>query len=280
MESIGEILKQQREQRGLALEQVHDASKITVHNLSALEEDRFDYFPNRVYARAFLRDYANYLGLDSTALLTRYEEEWNATPKEPEVVAKPSGSIWRGIGYSFLALVIIAGLGAAAYFGWSTRNGKTNIPSVKRQASAPPKENVATLPKPGVVAPKKPEATPIPQPKPAQPAQPAQPVALDKVALTVTPLRDVWLRIETDGQQAFMGILPAGQIKTWEAKSRVKIRAGMAGAVQLKLNGRPVPALGTMKEAKTKEFTLTEVKAQAKPITATPQVKPPSENAP
>ena len=60
------------------LREVQDATKITVNNLSALEEDRFDDFPNRVYTRAFLRDYANYLALDSAGLLESYEQTYAA----------------------------------------------------------------------------------------------------------------------------------------------------------------------------------------------------------
>ena len=67
MESIGQVLRAERDKRGLSLSEVYDDTKITIQNLEALEQDRFDYFPNRVYARAFLRDYANFLGLDSAS---------------------------------------------------------------------------------------------------------------------------------------------------------------------------------------------------------------------
>ena len=94
MDSIGQILRAGRETRGLSLDEVHEATNITVQNLSALEDDRFDHFPNRVYARAFLRDYSNFLGMDSPSLLTHYEEEWNPRPEEV-AVSKPQVSAWH-----------------------------------------------------------------------------------------------------------------------------------------------------------------------------------------
>ena len=245
MGSIGEILKQERLNKGLDLEQVHEASKITLQNLNALEEDRFDYFPNKVYARAFLRDYANYLGLDSAALLTRYEDEWNSNSKEPEVVAPtPDRSVWKIIGYTFISLVAIACLGAALYFGWigyekQTSTTRVRKHSVKNNVTQPrekPKTNKPVAPKP--------------QPKPAVPA--------DKLTLQVTALMPVWVKIDVDGKQAFANTIPKGETMTWEAKKNIYIQTGMAGAVQLKLNGQPQPSLGSLKVIGKRMFTLPE----------------------
>ena len=71
METIGELLKNRRVEKDMTLADVHEATKITVENLAALEENRFEIFSSRVYARAFLRDYANYLGIDSIRLEIR-----------------------------------------------------------------------------------------------------------------------------------------------------------------------------------------------------------------
>ena len=108
MGSIGEILKQEREGRGLSLHDVHEATKITSQYLSALEEDRFDSFPNKVYARAFLRDYANFLSLNSSDLLTRYEDEWSGG-REVEQVVTHKSSAW-GVLFRVFAVVIVLGI--------------------------------------------------------------------------------------------------------------------------------------------------------------------------
>ena len=263
MGSIGEILKQERQNRGLELEQVHEASKITLQNLTALEEDRFDYFPNKVYARAFLRDYANYLGLDSAALLTRYEDEWNSNSKEPEVVAPIAGrSVWKKIGYSFICLIAIAGLGAALYFGWIGYEKQNSANRVKRHSI---KNNIATLPSVKPMADtSKPHVAPKPEPKPAIPA--------DKLTLQVTALMPVWVKIDVDGKQVYANTIPKDQTMTWEAKKSIYIQTGMAGAVQLKLNGQPQPSLGSLKVIGKKMFTLPEpaTAPPTAPVTPTP----------
>jgi len=265
MESIGDIIKQEREKRGLSVREVHEATKITPQNISALEEDRFDYFPNKVYARAFLRDYANFLGLDSAALLTRYESEWNVT-REPDVAPVVSGpSAWRTVGYVFLSLIVLGVLAVTGYFGWTAYEKKGITPTVPVASSKPHKEEVATLPKP--VAPAKPEATP----KPAVPEPEVKPAPVsDKLTLQVALLAPVWVRVRVDGQKAFEGVLAKGDVKTFEAKKNINIRAGMAGAVQLKLNGQLQPPLGTMKSPGEKTFTMPEPAATPAPAIPAP----------
>ena len=53
-----------RERRGLALATVEQETRIPARRLTALEEERFDLLPERIYALGFLRTYAEYLGLD------------------------------------------------------------------------------------------------------------------------------------------------------------------------------------------------------------------------
>lgn len=252
MESIGSILKQEREKRGLSIEDVHETTKITVQNLSALEEDKFDYFPNKVYARAFLRDYANFLGLDSAELVGKYEQNWGQ-PKEPEAaVVENKGASKNVVGYVVIALLVIAILAVTAYYGWSTYEKKGSVPKVSIKTPAPPRsEDVATIPKP--IAP----AKPIAAPKPANTKPVPKTAAVsDKLTLEVTPTTTVWARVKVDGKKVFEGMLSKGSVKTYEGKKNVFIRVGKAGAVQLKLNGQMQPSLGSLGAPGEKTFTL------------------------
>ncbi|HWI54257.1 MAG TPA: helix-turn-helix domain-containing protein, partial [Desulfobacteria bacterium] len=64
MQSIGESLKNAREQKGISLEQAEDDTKIRKRYLQALEDGEYSIIPGSVYAKGFLRNYANYLGLN------------------------------------------------------------------------------------------------------------------------------------------------------------------------------------------------------------------------
>lgn len=257
MDSIGEILKNERTNRGLSLQEVNDSTRITVQNLSALEENRFDYFPNRIYARAFLRDYANFLGLDSTTLLVRYEDGLSSNETETEAVpAKSGGSVWKAIGYLFLGLLVLAALAAALYYGSSYNKKHQEASKVATRSSEAEDGSVARLPTPVGVKPEDEKPEP-----PADTNKPAPSPVPDKVSLAVTANEDVWVRLKTDGQTAFEGTLLKGQTKTLVGTKSVSIRTGKAGAVKLNLNGKPQPALGTLQEVGDKTFTLEELKA-------------------
>jgi len=252
VESIGEILRQEREKRGLSAQEVHDATKIAVQSIADLEQDKFDSFANKVYARAFLRDYANFLSLDSAALLNAYEEKWSSGVEHQPAPVKKSGPGWRAFGCALLVVVIVVGLAVAGYFAYGAYHG-SQWPAVSTQAENNPKRpDVATIPKAPPVAPPKPEPTP----KPVVAPQPQPPVAPQKVVVEVTALLPVWIGVKADGKTVTQETLAKGKTLTFEGKSAVTVRAGMAGAVQIKLNGQTQPPLGSLKSPGEKTFKL------------------------
>ena len=248
MQSLGETLKAQREERGLSLPEVHEATKITVPNLTALEQDKFDYFPNRVYARAFLRDYANFLRLDSAALLAQYEQDWNAG-RDVTPPPKPRVSLARAVGYVVLAMIIMGGLTTAGYYGWTEYEKRT-----ASRAHVP--ETTTTTPDPGAILP---PPTPVPPPETEPPPEPEPPPLPDNLTLQVTALRTVWVRVRPDGGKHADYTMRGGDIKTFEAKKTIYIQVGMANSVKLKLNGEPLDPLGTLPRPAQKTYRLEDV---------------------
>jgi cytoskeleton protein RodZ len=72
MESIGEKLRLARERNALALDQVARETHVAKRFLKALEDEDFSVFPGETYAMGFLRNYAEYLGLDAEELISIY----------------------------------------------------------------------------------------------------------------------------------------------------------------------------------------------------------------
>ncbi len=72
MLTAGSMLKDERTRRGLTLEQVASATKISPTYLSALEQDEYHRFPSAVYARGFLQNYAKYLEVDVEKVIALY----------------------------------------------------------------------------------------------------------------------------------------------------------------------------------------------------------------
>jgi len=69
MQTLGQRLKAAREEKNLTLEKVFQAIRIRVNYLQALEEDDHSSMPSPVQARGYLRNYAEYLGLDLDQVL-------------------------------------------------------------------------------------------------------------------------------------------------------------------------------------------------------------------
>jgi cytoskeletal protein RodZ len=88
MQTIGQRLKAVREEKELTLEKVFQAIRIRVNYLQALEDDDFSSMPSPVQARGYLRNYAEFLGLDLDQLL----EEVRISQQSGERIISPADS--------------------------------------------------------------------------------------------------------------------------------------------------------------------------------------------
>ncbi len=79
--SIGQRLKQEREARRLTLEKASEDTRIRVVFLRALEADDYSLMPSAAQGRGFLRNYADYLGLNLDELI----EELRRAAPSPEL---------------------------------------------------------------------------------------------------------------------------------------------------------------------------------------------------
>lgn len=84
--TVGEYLRKTREERGITLEQVAQATRVRLPYLAALEEDEPTSLPSAVQARGFLRLYASFLGLPAQPLLDGWKsgQFTPVTPTEAE----------------------------------------------------------------------------------------------------------------------------------------------------------------------------------------------------
>jgi cytoskeletal protein RodZ len=72
MEALGDSLRRAREERKLSLDQVSQETNIALRYLQGFEEEDFSDFPGESYLQGFLRNYADYLGLDPDKVMSAY----------------------------------------------------------------------------------------------------------------------------------------------------------------------------------------------------------------
>jgi hypothetical protein len=72
-ETVGSLLRESREARGLTLDDAARATRIRVKYLAVIEADEFESLPSAAQARGFLRNYSEYLGLDADEVLALFD---------------------------------------------------------------------------------------------------------------------------------------------------------------------------------------------------------------
>jgi cytoskeletal protein RodZ len=72
MASFGEILKRERELRGISLREISEATKISIRHLDALEDSRIADLPGGLFNKGFIRAYALHVGIDPDEMVNNY----------------------------------------------------------------------------------------------------------------------------------------------------------------------------------------------------------------
>ncbi len=73
IESFGQYLKREREFRNVPLEEIAAYTRIKLRALEAIERDDFSQLPPLAFIRAFIRCYADYLGLNINEVMLNFD---------------------------------------------------------------------------------------------------------------------------------------------------------------------------------------------------------------
>lgn len=112
MSDLGLLLRKAREQRGYTLDDIQEATKIRKRYLEAIEQGDYKVLPGSFYVRAFVKTYAETVGLDAEEVLRLYHKELPkpAAPETaaPENVIKPkSRSVQHNDRWGKLAVTML-----------------------------------------------------------------------------------------------------------------------------------------------------------------------------
>ena len=234
MGDLGAKLRGERERRGIGIDEVEAETRIRAKFLLALEEERFDVLPGPAYVRAFVRDYAEQLGLDPQEMVA----ELNARPElvPDEVVMVPPRQVAavplldrRARIVVWIAAAVLLALVAAAAIAFLALRGSSSGGPV-----APPAGNTGTTPPAGQTTTPPTSATGVTTPAP--PAGPA-PLVLGASG------GDVWLDVRAGsatGKVLFQSTLAPGRHLRF-ARRRLWVRVGAPWNLTLAAAGKRLP---------------------------------------
>lgn len=142
MDSLGDRLKEAREERGLSIDQVSRDTNISKSFIAAIEMEDFSGFPGETYVIGFIRNYSEYLGFRGDEFVTLYKNlviqeqplplEELVSPgnrKKVNPVALLAGAVGAAavaiVAVLFLSGVFSGGTGSGAALPQATRSGKS-----------------------------------------------------------------------------------------------------------------------------------------------------------
>ena len=243
MNTIGERLRCERLRSGVELDRIARQTKIPARLLSAIEQDQFDKLPGRVFTVSFVRQYAQALGMDETAILA----EWRAQqeppppppPASPVIVPNPKRQPGSAATVPLIAVTAMSAVLISIVF-----LGLPNQPSTRtgEPVSAQAAENSA-------------DRSAIPElPEPPAAAAPAE-SATSGLELVLTAQTPTWVRAKVDGQNVFAATLRPNESKILQTATAVNLVIGNAGGVQISLNGKPIGPIGPSGQVRDVEVT-------------------------
>ena len=234
MPPIGETLREARLRQRIEIAEVEQATKIRAKYLRALESEEFERLPGSTFVRTFLRTYAEYLGLDSQALVEEYRvrhellDEDELQPFQPQPSAPPLGGEGRrrpvpqapgrgpmvvGAVIAILALLLVIGL-----VGGDDDDGGRGTGAAERRDQGGREQRGGGEPK-----------------KERTETEPAE----ETVELEVEPATDTYVCVENgQGEQLINATIV--EPETFSGKT-LRVLLGNTLAVQLVANGEEVP---------------------------------------
>jgi cytoskeleton protein RodZ len=281
MAAISETLRQARLRSGVDLDKLAAKTKIHPRYLEAIETGDFDKLPSGIFARMFIKQYADAVGLDGASFAEEYQRssQFGSSPAQrtgtiaetrssfqPSVPGFASGgehgrsdrltNLLSSLIWVVAAILVCAG----AYYGLAhlqkpaasqapAKESAVNVtPSPSKPAApvAPPQASPSVTPPapaPGTAT------TPAPAMAPATEGTPAP------IQLALTATAPVWVTAIADGKNVVSEVLAPGSTKVITASKGARLTLGNAGGIDIVFNGKKLEPFGPSGQVRTVDFT-------------------------
>lgn len=235
-ESLGEKLKQAREERGITISEVSEQTRISSLYLECIENDDYRTLPGGIFNKGFVKSFAKYVGIDEQEALQDYariissqqSEEDDSIPKKyrPQVLTDDSSG--PSMLPTIIFAIIILGLMTWATFAlvnwWQNRESSVRGEDSIANANVKNPENANTNVNNAAVT-----NQPLP--------------SMDEIKVTLRTSESALSITSTiDGKKEIRTISNEVREQTFEAEDSLILNyyKGLAETVELTVNGKKI----------------------------------------
>ncbi|HEB49624.1 MAG TPA: helix-turn-helix domain-containing protein [Desulfobulbus sp.] len=264
-EDAGGYLRRIREEKGLSIREVEEATRISVSNLRAMEAHDYDALPADTFTKGQVALYADFLGLDGVHIATVFLTERDArrggrkarkrdsAPSlSPKKMAEPSHISSATIAAILLLLIIISFTVFCIYTSWnpfafltkrSDRFPASMIGVLQSEEAA--RQQGAMIMESGRTGTEQEQhesaLSELAGANSSRAAEMETRPLVPPYTLTVRFTRSTGIELARDGGKPVRRSFLEGDTANWTAERRLSIRFDRPASAILLLNGRPLP---------------------------------------
>jgi len=278
MAAISETLRQARLRSGIDLDRLADKTKINHRYLKAIEAGDFGQLPSGIFARMFVKQYADAVGLDGASMAEEFRRSTSfgedpgpdiariasvRAPYNPSVAGLSSvgdrvrserlASMLSSFIWVLAAILVCAG----AYYGLAhlpSRSGvgATPVPAATHAPASPKPKADSTPPKERATPVTEATAASLP---PSLPATLPASSSSSAIQLQISASEPVWVTATADGKTVFAEVVAPGASKIVAATASARLVLGNAGGADITFNGKKLDPFGPKGQVRTVQFT-------------------------
>jgi len=241
----GERLARARREKQISVLEIAKELHLDEPKVRALERNEFEALGAAVFAKGYLRKYAQLVDADIDDILTDYYRMTRASDLPPVIVERPKLSRELSPG-PWIAVIIFALVVAAAYWWFAVYSqapakpgpppAASETPASAAASESPTEDTPVALTLPGPEQDESPE--PAKQAPPASAAE-ASPAADGDTVLSLSFSGDCWTEIsDASGRRLFFGMGTAGRSVDLAGEPPFSVLFGNAPNVRVQIGGK------------------------------------------
>jgi transcriptional regulator with XRE-family HTH domain len=255
VETLGRYLRENREAKGITLEEIEAVSNINIAHLRAIEAGQVHLLPAPTFTVGFLRQYARCIGLDQEDVVLRYRtasQHGEGRIREPSM-EKAGGGRKRSIWILGLSLVFLVLLWMALYPGMEMREER--VRTIRMPRTSPEEVKKEQLKRELGLLGEAPaghasgERAAAGMEKPVGTGEQPPVLPSDSVEVILQALEETEVRIVLDDAPPYEQVLAPGDRHSCRARERVKLEIGDGSGLRIFYKGKVYENLGKKGEA-------------------------------